>query len=577
MSCLSVRTPPPRIGGVGDGFLTAQADFPEDPNWWRQATVYQIYPCSFKDANGDGIGDLVGITSEVPYLKQLGVDAIWLSPFYPSALKDGGYDVADYRDVDPRIGTLADFDDMMKACKDAGIKVIVDIVPNHTSDDHEWFQAALKAKPGSPERARYIFRDGLGPNKDQPPTDWRAMFGGSMWTPVGDGQFYLHIFDESQPDLNWDNREVRDDFLKTLRFWGDRGVSGFRIDVAHACVKHMPEGEPLLSWEEIKTLSEQMVEGTLPPNAHPYFDRDEVFDVYREWRKVFNEYSPPLTAVAEGWVSSRRKPLYAAKDGLGQAFSFDLLMIPYDVAKYREVIKISLEDAETSGSSCTWVLSNHDVVRHATRLALKDDGGYLETSRKFLINKGENPKVDPAVGLRRATAATMMMLALPGSAYIYQGEELGLPEVVTMPDEERQDPTFFRSPGHDVGRDGCRICLPWKAEGKNMGFGDGAKAHLPAPEYYKEHAVDVEDKDPNSTLNLYRKALELRHELQCAEKLEWIDSDKEVIHFKRPNGWETIVNFGEKPVPVPAGKVVLSSQPITDSVPQDTAVWLTPA
>lgn len=537
--------------------------------------MYQIYPRSFKDVNGDGIGDLKGVTSEVPYLKKLGVDAIWLSPFYPSALKDGGYDVADYRDVDPRIGTLADFDEMIAACKAAGIKVIVDIVPNHTSDDHEWFQAALKAAPGSKERARYIFRDGLGPNKDQPPSDWVAEFGGSMWTAVGDGQFYLHMFDESQPDLNWDNREVRDDFLKTLRFWGDRGVSGFRIDVAHACVKSLPDVLP--PWSEVQQMSRDMIAGTLAPNAHPMYDRDAVFDVYREWRTVFNEYNPPLTAVAEAWVSSRRKPLYAAKDGLGQAFSFDMLMAPYSADAFRKIITTSLTDAERSGSSTTWVFSNHDVVRHATRHALADDGGYMETNRKYVLNRGKNPVADPELGLKRATAATMMILALPGSAYIYQGEELGLPEVADMPDSQRQDPTFFRSPGHHVGRDGCRVCLPWVADAKNLGFGDGAPAHLPAPASYAKHAVDVEDKDPNSTLNLYRKAIELRHELQAEESLEWLPSSDEVLHFKRPNGWETIVNFGEKPVPVPAGKVVLSSQPITDSVPVDTAVWLTPA
>lgn len=558
--------------------LTPSAFDAGEANWWRQALVYQIYPRSFMDANGDGIGDLVGITSKIPYLKDLGIDAIWLSPFYPSALKDGGYDVADYRDVDPKIGSLADFDKMAKACKDAGIKVIVDIVPNHSSDDHVWFQAALKAGKGSPERERYIFRDGLGPNKDQPPSDWECMFGGSAWEPVGDGQFYLHLFDASQPDFNWDNREVRDDFLKTLRFWADRGVSGFRIDVAHACTKKL--GDKLISQAEIKDLSDRMLAGTLDDDLHPYLDRNDVFEIYREWRKLFNEYDPPLTAVAEAWISSRRKPLYAAADGLGQAFSFDIVMADFDAEQYRPIIETSLEDAARSGSSTTWVLSNHDVIRHATRLGLRKNGdAWHEMGRKFLINKGENPKVDLEVGLRRAKAATMMILALPGSAYIYQGEELGLPEYVTIPDEQRQDPTFFRRPGVDVGRDGCRICMPWEEKGKNMGFGDGKDPHLVQPANYADYAVDKEDKDPKSTLNLYRKALALRHKLQCAEELEWLSDDKSLIHFKRPNGWEVLVNFGEKAVKVPSGrKVALASEELVDgAVPQDVAVYLLPA
>ncbi|KLT43849.1 glycoside hydrolase [Cutaneotrichosporon oleaginosum] len=557
-------------------YRTSSAD------WWRQALVYQIYPRSFMDANGDGIGDLVGITSKIPYLKDLGVDAIWLSPFYPSALKDGGYDVADYRNVDPKIGTLADFDAMTAACKAADIKVIVDIVPNHSSDDHEWFQAALKAAPGSPERNRYIFRDGLGPNKDQPPADWECMFGGPAWEPVGDGQYYLHLFDASQPDLNWENPEVRADFIKTLRFWADRGVSGFRIDVAHGCAKKVDEiltSNSLHSQEEVHKLSLQMLEGTLDDDAHPYLDRNEVFDIYREWRKVFNEYDPPLTAVAEAWVSSKRKPLYAAADGLGQAFSFDMLMAPFEPAAFKKIIVDSLDDAAKSGSSTTWVFSNHDVIRHATRHALPDDGGYHETARKYLLNRGRAPVADLELGLRRARAATMMILALPGSAYIYQGEELGLFEVADLPDEERQDPTFFRKPGVDVGRDGCRVAMPWSAEGENMGFGPGKRPHLPQPEGYRALAVDVEDKDPHSTLNLYRRALGLRHQLQCAEELEWLSDDRDTVHFKRPNGWEVLVNFGKEARAIPSDrKVALASGDLVDGcVPTDTAVWLLPA
>ncbi|WOO83735.1 Oligo-1,6-glucosidase [Vanrija pseudolonga] len=548
-----------------------------DPNWWRQALVYQIYPRSFADANGDGVGDLVGITEKLPYLKELGVDAIWLSPFYPSALKDGGYDVADYRDVDPRIGTIAQFDTMTAAAKEAGIKIIVDIVPNHSSDDHVWFQAALKAGKGSPERERYIFRDGLGPNKDQPPTDWETFFGGSAWDPVGDGQWYLHLFDTSQPDFNWDHPEVREDFLKTLRFWGDHGVAGFRIDVANACTKDLSGDLP--NWKEVTALSEQMVAGTLPEDTHPFLDRNSVFDVYREWRKVFNEYNPPLTAVAEAWVAPHRKHLYAAKDGLGQAFSFDMLMSDYDPVSFKKIITESLEHATASGSSTTWVFSNHDVIRHATRHALdiKPDN-YREATRKYLLARGQDPKVDVELGLRRANAATQLILALPGSTYIYQGEELGLPEDVSIPDEERQDPTFFRSPGRDVGRDGCRICIPWVADAPNMGFGPGAAPHLKQPEVYKQYAVDVEDKDPKSTLNFYRKAINLRRELQGAEELVWKSDTPDVIHFERPGGWQSITNFGKEAIALPEGKVVVTSGELVDGkLPQDTTAWVVPA
>jgi alpha-glucosidase len=467
---------------------------------------------------------------------------------------------------------------MTAAFKEVGIKVIVDIVPNHSSNDHEWFQAALKAGKGSPERERYIFRDGLGPNQDQPPSDWECEFGGNAWEPVGDGQFYLHLFDSSQPDFNWDNREVRDDFLKTLKFWADRGVSGFRIDVAHGCAKDL--GETLVSQRVIEILNKKMIEGTLKDDEHPFWDRNAVFDIYAEWRELFNKYDPPLTGVAEAWVSSRRKPLYASPKGLGQAFSFDMLVASFDATQFRKVITQSLTDAKKSGSSTTWVFSNHDVVRHATRLALENDGGYRETARKYLLNRGKNPVADVELGLRRATAATLLILALPGSAYIYQGEELGLPEHADMPDEERQDPTFFRRPGVDVGRDGCRTCLPWEAEAKNMGFGPDEKPHLPQPEVYKKYAVDIEDANPKSTLNLYRTALSLRHKFQCAEELEWLGSgeETEVIHFKRPNGWEVIVNFGDEPVQIPVDRKVAaaSSELVGNTVPRATTVWLVP-
>ncbi|KAK8861758.1 hypothetical protein IAR55_002581 [Kwoniella newhampshirensis] len=555
-----------------------------DADWWRQAVIYQIYPRSFADANGDGIGDLKGITAKVPYLEALGVDAAWLSPFYPSALKDGGYDVADYRNVDPRIGTLEEFDEMLGALKSVGIKVMVDIVPNHSSDDHEWFQAALKAGKGSKEREKFIFRDGLGPNKDQPPTDWKSKFGGPSWSPSGtnDGQWYFHMFDSSQPDWNWDHPEVRADFIETLRFWGDRGVAGFRIDVADALTKDMSDDLP--SWEELTKLTHKKLSNGNGHLIHPLLDRDEVHDVYRSWRKVFNEYDPPLIAVAECWVAPDRKHLYASSDGLGQAFSFDILLCNYDADEYRRCIKHSLKGSAITGSSTTWVLSNHDVIRHASRFAMPkvaDNRNHplvIEATNKWLVNKFQDPKPDVESGLKRARAATLMILGLPGSTYIYQGEELGLPEVVDIPDNERQDPTFFRTAGREIGRDGCRVPLPWEASSKNFGYGSGALPHLPQPDWFEDYAVDVEDKDGKSTLNLYRQALRLRKQLQTKEELEWVDGTGEnVVHYKRPDGWEIIMNAGKTAVTLPKGKVLVSStlDKLDDGkLPGETTAWL---
>jgi alpha-glucosidase len=537
----------------------------DDPTWWRQAAVYQIYPRSFADANGDGIGDLRGIISRVPYLQGLGIDAVWLSPFYPSELADGGYDVADYRDVDPRIGTLDEFDQMVAALHGAGIRVIVDIVPNHSSDQHVWFQEALAAGPGSPERARYIFRDGLGEDGSLPPADWTSMFGGPAWTRVPDGQWYLHLFAKEQPDFNWDNEEVRQDFLTTLRFWSDRGVDGFRIDVAHALSKQLDESLP--SQAEIDAITEA--------GAHPLWDRDEVHEVYADWRKVFDEYTPPRIAVAEAWVSTARRPRYASAEGLGQAFNFDLLEADFDAEQFRAIITDNLALSAASGSSTTWVFSNHDVVRHATRYALPPrDGSPVKQGRDWLLSGGTEPVADVELGLRRARAATLLMLGLPGSAYLYQGEELGLPEVADIPAAERQDPAFFRNPGVDIGRDGCRVPLPWTREGTSFGFGDGG-AHLPQPASFGELSVEAQDGTPGSTLELYRAALALRHELQTDETLDWVPAPADVLRFARPNGWQVVTNFGTDPVPLPEGELLLTSEPLDGTLlPGSTTAWV---
>jgi len=548
--------------------VTDTAPIANDPTWWRQAAVYQVYPRSFADANGDGIGDLRGITSRIPYLAELGVDAVWLSPFYPSALADGGYDVDDYRDVDPKLGTLDDFDEMIAALHAAGIRLIVDIVPNHSSNRHRWFQEALASPKGSPARDRYIFRDGEGPDGTEPPSDWQAMFGGSAWEPVGDGQFYLHLFAPEQPDFNWANREVRDDFLTTLRFWADRGVDGFRVDVAHALAKDLTY--PLRSHAELEEMR------LVTDGSHPLWDREELDEIYAEWRAVFDEYDPPRIAVAEAWVEPTRRYRYALPTSLGQAFNFDLLRANFDADEFRAIIDHNLESVSVTGSSNTWVFSNHDVVRHATRYGLADDPGDDGlVGKQWLLHGGPADELDAELGLRRARAATLLMLALPGSAYLYQGEELGLPEVADIPDDQRQDPTFFRNPGVEVGRDGCRVPLPWTRTGSSFGFGDDG-SHLPQPGWWGEFSVEAEDGDPDSTLTMYRRALALRHELQDAEGLLWREHpSREVLWFSRPGGWQSITNFGAAPVELPEGEVLLTSGPLAEGgLPSATTAWL---
>jgi alpha-glucosidase len=543
-----------------------------DPaTWWRQAAVYQIYPRSFADANGDGLGDIPGIVSRADYLAELGVDAVWLSPFYPSALADGGYDVADYRDVDPRLGTLEDFDRMVAALHERDIRVIVDIVPNHSSDQHPWFQEALAAGRGSAARERYIFREGKGVDGSEPPSDWGAAFGGSAWERVEDGQWYLHSFATEQPDFNWDHPEVREDFLHTLRFWSDRGVDGFRVDVAHMLTKDLTE--PLPSQAQLDAMPQ---DGT-----HPLGDRDDVHEIYAEWRRVFNAYDPPRTAVAEAWVSTpERRSRYASAEGLGQAFNFDLLVSDFDAGQFRTVIADNLAQSASSGSSTTWVLSNHDVTRHATRYGLPAmNGSRKKQGVEWVRAGGPADWVDRERGLRRARAATLLLLGLPGSTYLYQGEELGLQEVAQIPADRRQDPSFFRGADFDgLGRDGCRVPIPWTASGPSFGFGD-AEAHLPQPAWFAEYAVDVESADPASTLSLYREALRLRRELQTEEELEWTETGRaDVLSFVRPNGWRVVTNFGTEPFDLgPDADAAVLGTLDGGAVPAETTVWLAPA
>ncbi len=536
-------------------------------DWWRQAVVYQIYPRSFADHNGDGIGDLKGIIGKVDYLASLSIDAIWLSPFYPSELADGGYDVADYRDVDPRIGTLVEFDELVEKLHSKGIRVFVDIVPNHSSDQHVWFQEALRSPKGSKERARYIFRDGRGDNGELPPSELSSHFGPEGWTRVPDGQWYMHLFTKEQPDFDWSNREVHDEFLKTLKFWSDRGVDGFRIDVAHALVKQL---------EPLPTRSSYSLEVMKDDGTDQLFDRDEVHEIYREWRELFNQYDPPRVAVAEAWVHPHRRPAYATTDGLGQAFNFDLLTSAWKSAAFQKVIDDNLAFADQTGSSTTWVMSNHDVIRHATRLVIPagKEGVTFDAENHWYVNHRLDGDLDLAKGLARAKAATLLMLALPGSSYLYQGEELGLPDVTDIPSEQMQDPQWFRGEGKFKSRDGCRVPLPWSASGSSFGFGPGG-SHLPQPSWYSRYAVEVQDGTPGSTLELYRSALALRRKLISGEKLSWLPSATGTLWFEREGGWSSITNFTDQEMELPPGELLIASEDISaGKLPANSTVWL---
>jgi alpha-glucosidase len=496
--------------------------------WWRDAVVYQVYVRSFADSDGDGVGDLPGVRSRLPYLADLGVDAVWLTPFYASPMADGGYDVADYRAVDPQFGNLNDAACLIADAHELGLRVIVDIVPNHTSDQHEWFRTG--------KRDRYVFRPGKG---EDPPNDWQSIFGGRAWTRVADGEWYLHLFAPEQPDLNWDHPEVHAEFLDILRFWLDLGVDGFRVDVAHGMVK--ADGLP-----DVGRADQSELLGTEPL---PYFDQDGVHDIYREWRKVLDEYPGDRMAVAEAWApTAERTALYVRPDELHQAFNFHFLKADWAAADMRRVVDATLE----TGAPATWVLSNHDVQRHVTRY-----GG------------GE-------VGRRRARAAAMLMLALPGSAYVYQGEELGLPEVLDLPDEALRDPVWKRSGHTDRGRDGCRVPIPWTSTGPSLGFGDGP-GWLPQPEDWAKLSVAEQRESPESMLALYRTVLRLRRTLTFGA-FEWLDLPGDLLGLRRGE-FHCVVNFGASVAGLvdPGRVLVASSYYGLDGgevlLPPDTALW----
>jgi alpha-glucosidase len=538
----------------------------DDPLWWRSAVIYQVYVRSFADGSGDGIGDIAGIRSRLPYLADLGVDAIWINPWYPSPMADGGYDVSDYRGVEPLFGTLDEAAALIREAHGHGLRVVLDIVPNHTSDRHPWFQAALAAGPGSPERARYLFRPGKGADGALPPNNWDSMFGGSAWTRVQEpggapGEWYLHLFAPEQPDLDWTHPDVMADFEQTLRFWFDRDVDGFRIDVANSLTKapDLPD----------------LVHGTPPPDGdHPFWDRDDVHEVFRHWRTVADSYDPPRVFVAEAWVSGpERLALYLRPDELHSAFNFDFLRAPWLAPRLRASIDATISSHAAVGAPPTWVLSNHDVARHVSRYARPQEQ-VLSYSLQSLLGL----PADLALGLQRARAATLLMLARPGGAYVYQGEELGLEEVEDLPDDLLQDPTWLRSGRTDRGRDGCRVPIPWSGDRPPFGFGpDGSTPWLPQPATWRDKTAQAEAGADGSVLELYRSALRLRREHPALGDgtLAWVESPTDVLHFTREPGFACLVNLSDRPLRLPRGwRMLLSSGPVDRDVPTDTAVWL---
>ncbi|MFG2617188.1 glycoside hydrolase family 13 protein [Streptomyces sp. NPDC048507] len=534
--------------------------------WWRHGVVYQVYPRSFADGDGDGTGDLAGLRARLPHLAALGVDALWITPWYRSPMADGGYDVADYRDIDPAFGTLDGAERLIAEARALDLAVVVDIVPNHLSARHPWFLAALAAPAGSPERARFHFRPGRGESGALPPNDWRSEFGGPAWTRTTDadgkpGEWYLHLFTPDQPDLDWNHPAVRAEFESVLRFWFDRGVAGIRVDSANLLAK-----DPALP--DLAAVADG--------SPHPYVDREELHDIYRAWRRIARSYPDERVLIGEIWIrDGARLARYLRADELHAAFNFAFLASPWEADRMRETIDASLATADRAGAPASWVLCNHDVTRTVTRY------GRADTSFDFATVAPGIP-TDLALGTRRARAAALLTLALPGSVYLYQGEELGLPEVEDLPPHARRDPVHFRSHGENPGRDGCRVPLPWSGQEPPYGFGPAdTRPWLPQPGNWAPYTVEAQEADPGSPLWLYRRAVGLRRSLASLRDgaFRWIEAAEDVLAFRRGDELVCAVNFSARPQPLPAGHTVLiSSEPAGDgTLAAHAAAWLVPS
>jgi alpha-glucosidase len=554
------------LSRAGDPDLDATAQ----TLWWRSAAIYQVYVRSFADGNGDGVGDLAGVRERLPYLSELGVDALWFTPWYASPLVDGGYDVEDYRRIHPDFGSVDEAEALIREAAQLGIRTIVDIVPNHISSKHRWFQEALASEPGSDARARFWFRDGLGENGELMPTQWPSSFSGTTWTRTTNadgtpGQWYLHLFTPEQPDLNWNHPDVRHEHEEVLRFWFDRGVAGVRIDSAALVVKDpsLPE-----------------IDGEYAPGQHPNFDRDELHDIYRDWRAVADSYPDARLLVGEIWMADlARFALYLRPDELHMAFNFDFLVRPWTASDLRESINETIRAHAPVDATATWVLSNHDVTRPVTRYG-REDSSFSFGAKRF------GTPTDLQLGNRRARAAALLTGALPGALYIYQGDELGLPEVEDIPRDRIDDPMHFRSNGVDPGRDGCRVPLPWSGSQAPYGFSSAsegavtptAEPWLPQPADWAGITVDAQRTDPESMLTLYTDMLHIRRELDSLQhgEFNWIDSADNVLVFARGSDFVSVTNFSTEPIALPAhSSVLLASAPIGGGVlPPDSTAWL---
>ncbi|GAA4263654.1 glycoside hydrolase family 13 protein [Dactylosporangium darangshiense] len=519
--------------------------------WWRSAAIYQVYLRSFADGNGDGVGDLAGLRSRLPYLAGLGIDAIWIVPWYPSPLADGGYDVADFRAIDPIFGTLAEAEKLIEEAHAAGIRVICDIVPNHCSDQHAWFQRALASAPGSPERDLFWFRKGRGADGELPPTDLQSIFGGPAWTRVADGEWYLHLFAPEQPDFNWEHPAVREEFEDILRFWLDRGIDGIRIDSAAVLIK-----DPLVS--------------------DVYEDNDGIHEVYQSWRRIADTYSPPRALIGEVWLPDHEAfARYLRADELHTAFNFAFLGAPWEAGKLRYEIDMTLEVHAPVAAPATWVLSNHDVTREVTRFG-------REVTNFAFAEKRFNVPSDLELGTRRARAAALLTMSLPGAYYLYQGEELGLEEVEDLDDALREDPMFHRSGGVDPGRDGCRVPLPWSGSQPPFGFSPAdasGEPWLPQPAHWAGLSVAAQQGEPGSFLQLYCDALRIRREDPALGDgpMRWLESDPQVLAFARDESFANVTNLGTEPTVLPPHReVLLSSVPLNEdgTLPPDASAWI---
>lgn len=539
----------------------ANSDQESQPPWWRTAAIYQVYPRSFADAGGDGIGDLAGISDRLPYLRDLGVDALWISPWYPSPMADAGYDISDYRDIDPVFGSLVEAENLIGRVHDVGLRIIIDVVPNHCSDRHPWFQEALDAGPGSAVRELFWFRPGRGASGELPPNGWQSMFGGPAWTRTTNadgtpGEWYLHLFAPEQPDFNWGNEKVCEEFEDILRFWLDRGVDGIRIDSAALLAK------------------DAELSDVVDAGSHPYTDRDELHDIYRRWRAIADSYPGDRALIGEVWLPDRERfARYLRHDELHSAFNFDFLGCAWDAGSLRAVIDDTLQTHARVGAPASWVLSNHDVTRHVTRYGRADTSFALD-------HRQHGAATDRVLGARRARAAALLLLALPGNAYVYQGEELGLPEVEDLADDVRQDPMWRRSGHRDVGRDGCRVPLPWHGGEPSFGFsppGATAQPWLPQPAGWRDLTAEVQSHDDTSMLALYRRALAIRgtEPALTAGGMRWLESDDGVLLFRRGADFCCAVNLSTAPVPLPEhDAVLLSSTALTGlCLPADAAAW----